>query len=55
MGAEWPGERLVPPRRGGRGWEEPEREPGAERVEVEKFLETAPAEPLRDLVLSAPI
>lgn len=53
MGAERPGERLVPSRRGGRGWEEPEREPGTEGVEVEKFLETAAAEPVRDLVFSA--
>lgn len=42
-------------RRGGRGWEEPEREPGTERAGIEKFLETAVAKPVRALVLRARI
>lgn len=47
MGTERPRERLVPPHRGGRGWEEPGREPETtKRVGVEKFLETAAAEPV---------
>lgn len=47
------GERLVPPRRGGRGWEELEQERGTEGVGVENFLETAAAKPVRVLVLRA--
>lgn len=53
MGTERPRERLVPPHRGGRGWEEPEREREAKGVGVEKFLESAAAKPVRALVLWA--
>lgn len=45
------GERLVPPRRGGRGWEELERQRGTEGEGAENFLETAAAKPVRALVL----
>ena len=45
------GERLVPPRRGGRGWEELGRERRTEGEEVENFLETAASKPVRAVVL----